>query len=96
MVSFLLREALLSTVYCLLSTEKRRFDMKNKALFIAGTIFAIISLIHFVRLFYHFQIVIGSWSVPLWFSGMAFVIIGLLSAFMFRALRHEGSENRKP
>lgn len=61
--------------------------MKNQALIIAGLIFAIISLIHFIRLFYPFEVVVAGWLVPLWINVIGFLVTGLLSGLMFRALR---------
>jgi hypothetical protein len=61
--------------------------MKNQALIIAGLIFAIISLIHFIRLFYPFEVIVAGWLVPLWINVIGFLVTGLLSGLMFRALR---------
>lgn len=60
--------------------------MKNTALAVAGTLFLIIALIHLVRIFNPFVLIIDGVAVPLWINGVAFVITGLLSAFMFYAL----------
>lgn len=63
--------------------------MKNKALFLAGLIFAVISLVHFIRLVYPFEIIVGGWPVPLWVNVIAFLVAGLLSGLMFRAWKYE-------
>lgn len=60
---------------------------KDSALFVAGVIFAIVALIHLLRLFYPFALIIGTFAVPVWFNAVAFVIAGFLSALMFRASR---------
>ena len=51
---------------------------------IASLVTGLISLAHLLRLFLHFQIVIGSHSIPLWLSGAAFVVFGLLSFWFFK------------
>lgn len=60
--------------------------MKNKALFVTGSIFALLALTHLMRLFYPFQIVIGSFSIPVWLSAFLFVIVGVFSAWIFYAM----------
>ena len=51
---------------------------------LAGIIAAFGSGAHLVRLFLGFQIVIGSYSVPVWFSGGGFVVLGLLSFWFWK------------
>lgn len=51
---------------------------------VASIVTGLISLAHLLRLFVHFQIVIGSHSLPLWLSGAAFVLFGLLSLWFCR------------
>jgi hypothetical protein len=41
-------------------------------------------LVHLVRLFVGFPIVINSVTVPVWFSGVAFVVLGLLSFWFWK------------
>lgn len=57
---------------------------KDTALHVAGTIFAIVALVHLLRLFYPFALIVGTYSVPAWINGLAFVVAGTLSALMFR------------
>lgn len=61
--------------------------MKNCALAVAGTIFGLVALIHLIRLFYHFPIIVGGSPMPLWVNVIGFLVAGGLSAWMFRA-RH--------
>ena len=42
------------------------------------------SLAHLVRLFLGFQIVIGSHSIPVWLSGGALVVLGLVSYWFWK------------
>lgn len=60
--------------------------MKNKALGIAGIIFLLVAVVHLSRLFYPFEVVFGDYHVPVWVSGIGFVIAGLLSSLMFYSL----------
>ncbi|MFI5358324.1 MAG: hypothetical protein ACHQ4G_13415 [Opitutales bacterium] len=53
----------------------------------ASVIFGLVSLAHLVRLFVRFPVVIGSYSVPVWLSGVAFVVMGLLSWWMYKLVR---------
>lgn len=54
---------------------------------IAAIIFAIMALVHLYRLFSHFQVVVGSHTIPMWCSYVAIVVAGLLSWGLFRESR---------
>ena len=54
---------------------------------IAAIIFAIMALVHLYRLFAHFQVVVGSHTIPMWCSYVAIVVAGLLSWGLFRESR---------
>ena len=54
---------------------------------IAGVIFALVALVHLVRIYFGWSIVIGGWSVPMWPSWIAFVVAGALSYFGLRTVR---------
>lgn len=60
--------------------------MKNKALTVAGVLFLIFALVHLMRLFYPFPVTINNYSIPIWISGLVFIIAGLISSLMFYAL----------
>jgi hypothetical protein len=45
---------------------------------IASVLFGIIALLHLLRLMYHFEIVVGSYQVPLWISIGGFVATFIL------------------
>lgn len=60
--------------------------MKNKALAVSGTVFLLLAILHLIRLFHPFELVIGGFNVPLWINGIGFIVAGMLSAFMFYAL----------
>ena len=46
---------------------------------IVAALFAIGAIVHIVRLFTHFQIVVGSHTIPMWCSYFAIVIAAFLS-----------------
>jgi len=54
---------------------------------VASIIIGLVSLAHLARLIFHFQIVIGSQLVPVWLSGVAFVVFGLLSIWLCKLAR---------
>ena len=45
----------------------------------AGAVFAVIAVLHLLRLLLGWEAVIGGWFVPRWISWMALVIAGLLA-----------------
>ena len=51
---------------------------------VASVIAGLGSLAHLARLFLHFQIMIGSHPVPVWLSGAGFVVLGLLSLWLWK------------
>jgi putative flippase GtrA len=58
---------------------------KNNALVIAGIVFTIVSLVHLLRLYFHWEITFAGYIVPMWASIIGFIIPGMLSLWMFRA-----------
>jgi len=48
---------------------------------VAGIIFALVALLHLVRIYMGWPVVIGSWSVPMWLSWVALVVAGGLAFF---------------
>jgi hypothetical protein len=62
-------------------TRNRPFTM------IAAFIFAIVALLHLYRLFTHFQVILGSHTIPMWVSYVGLVVPGLLALMLFRESR---------
>ena len=61
--------------------------MKNAALYIAGTIFGMVSLAHLVRYFRADEVLIGGYSIPVpWSLILGLVILGL-AGWMVAAAR---------
>ncbi len=58
--------------------------MGNGAINIAGTLFGLAALIHLARLFCPFQVMIGNFAIPEWWSYFGFFLFGLLSIYLFR------------
>ena len=51
---------------------------------VAGLIFAVIAILHLVRLFKGWPAIIGTLEIPLFASGIAFVVAGILSFLLFK------------
>jgi len=54
---------------------------------IAVLIFAIMALLHLYRLFTHYQIILGTHTIPLWVSYVGVVVPGLLAVMLVRESR---------
>ena len=54
--------------------------MKQKTyLVIVTVVFSAVSIFHLLRLIFKWNAIIGSWTVPLWLSIVAFIIAGFLA-----------------
>ncbi len=59
--------------------------MSQKNFFlIIGVIFAVIALLHFLRMTFAWEAAIGQWVAPMWLSGIGFVVALYLSYESFR------------
>ena len=59
--------------------------MSNKPFtMLAVVIFALVALLHLIRLVKHFQIILGSHPVPQWASIVGFVVAGVLAWMVYR------------
>ncbi len=56
-------------------------------LLISATIFTIVALLHFVRLFTHWSFQIGAIIVPVWMSWFGLLVAATLSIWAFSLLR---------
>lgn len=52
---------------------------------VASVIFAVIAVLHALRLVLRWEAVVGGWAVPVWISGLALVVAGYLAYAGFRA-----------
>jgi hypothetical protein len=51
---------------------------------IAAVIFAIVALLHVYRIITHFQIVLGSHTIPMWMSYFGAIIAAVLAIMLYR------------
>ena len=51
---------------------------------VSGTIFAIVSLVQLTRIVLGWPVQIDLFTVPIWFSGVAFIVAAALSIWAFR------------
>jgi len=58
---------------------------KDTALFVAGVVFALVAILHGMRLWYHWDIVVSDWLLPMWVSYPGLIVALLLSIWMFTA-----------
>jgi hypothetical protein len=54
---------------------------------IASAIFALMAIVHIIRVFTHFQIIVGSHTIPMWCSYVGIIIPALLSWMLCREAR---------
>ena len=66
--------------------SRRRFSL------VAGVIFGLIALGHVLRIIFGWSLVVQGFSVPMWASGLAVVILGYLAYEGFRLARKSWSE----
>lgn len=57
--------------------------MSKAPLYTAGSIFALVALIHLYRLYSHFNIVVGTTEIPYWVNVIGVIVAGGLSYWMF-------------
>ena len=51
---------------------------------IAGIIFALVALLHILRVYMGWPVVVGGWSVPMWVSWIGLIVVGGLGYFGLR------------
>ncbi len=54
---------------------------KNFGLKVAGILFALIALLHLIRLITKFEVTFAGWNVQLWLSSALLVVAGALSVW---------------
>jgi hypothetical protein len=57
--------------------------MSKAPLYVAGTIFGLVALVHLYRLFSHFNIIVGTTEIPFWVNIVGALVFGALSFWMF-------------
>ena len=53
----------------------------------SGVLFLVVGLVHLLRAVEGWPAMIGGWAVPLWISGLAFVLSEALACWGFLSLR---------
>lgn len=56
---------------------------------VSGVVFAIVALVHLIRALAQWPAQVGTWTMPLWVSWVAFVVAGMLAAWAFTLRKHE-------
>jgi hypothetical protein len=56
---------------------------------VTSSIFALVTLLHALRLIYGWNVVIGEWTVPVWVSAVGFLIAGYLAVQGFLLKRKQ-------
>jgi hypothetical protein len=69
------------------ATGVEAMDQKTFTL-LAGVIFGIVALLHLLRIYMGWPIVIADWTVPMWVSWIGLVVAGGLSYFGLSLTRH--------
>lgn len=59
----------------------------SSPLVVSGIIFGIVALVHLYRIFHFFPVTFGTVVFPEWWSYVAFIVLGLLSVWMFVSSR---------
>lgn len=57
--------------------------MSKAPLYVAGTIFGAVALVHLYRIFNHFNLVVGNTEIPTNVNIVAAIVFGALSLWMF-------------
>jgi Domain of unknown function (DUF4760) len=65
------------------AAEDRLTNRKTYFL-VTGTLFALVALLHLVRIFADWSFIIADWSVPKWVSWVALIVVGAVAIFGFR------------
>jgi hypothetical protein len=58
-------------------------------LLVTSSFFALIALLHVLRLIYGWNVTIGEWTVPVWVSAVGFLIAGYLAFQGFLLMRRQ-------
>jgi hypothetical protein len=51
---------------------------------IAAVVFSLITVVHLLRLFFHWQVTVNGVIVPIWISIPGFIITGVLAIMLLR------------
>lgn len=51
---------------------------------VSASVFSLIAFVHLLRVLFGWEVIISSWSIPLWFSWIGVLIGGVLGYFGFK------------
>ena len=54
---------------------------------VAAVVFALVALVHLLRLVYGWEVTLAGWVVPLWVSVVGLIVAGGLAALVWREAR---------
>jgi len=54
---------------------------------LASIIFAVVALLHALRLIYGWEVIINGWMVPMWVSVIGFIVPAILAILLWRESR---------
>ncbi len=58
---------------------------------LAAVMFALVALVHALRLLYGWEVTIAGWTVPMWVSVIAFIVPAGLAVLLWREARASAS-----
>ena len=61
----------------------------------AATIFSIVAVVHFMRLVFGWELILGGFPAPTWVSGLAILIAGIMAIMGFRKNADVKAEQKK-
>lgn len=73
-------------------TDRKRTSTERSFLYIAGTVFLIVALLHLSRIVFGLNLVIGSWAVPYWLNAVGAVVTLFLCYASFHFANAEGKK----
>ena len=56
---------------------------------VAGVVFAVVAVLHLLRIYMNWPVVIADWSVPMWVSWVGLIVAGGLAFFGLRLSARE-------
>lgn len=65
-------------------TQRERSMTKSDYLLVSGTLFALVSIAHLVRLIFQLPVLVEDYAVPMYVSWIGFIVPALLAAWAFR------------
>jgi len=55
--------------------------------YVSGSLFAVVALVHLLRLINHWPLILGTWDAPMYVSWLGLIGPGFLSIWSFRLVR---------